>query len=71
MSTRRQWYIHMQDKTEHLLRSKSHAETQIIGFRLPVPLAKAIKVEAAQRQVPLNSLLAEMWELYRETKRAS
>lgn len=60
----------MQDKTGRPRRSKPHAETQIIGFRLPVPLAKAIKVEAARRQVPLNSLLAEMWELYREAKRA-
>jgi predicted HicB family RNase H-like nuclease len=46
-------------------------ESQIIGFRMPKPIAKAIKVEAARRQVPLNGLLAEMWELYRESKRAS
>ena len=38
-------------------------DSQIIGFRLPVPLAKAIKIEAARRQLPLNSLLAEMWNL--------
>ena len=44
--------------------------SQIIGFRLPVPVAKAIKVEAARRQVPLNGLLTEMWQLYRENKRA-
>lgn len=45
-------------------------QSQIIGFRLPVPMAKAIKVEAARRQLPLNALLAEMWQLYRENKRA-
>jgi len=45
------------------------AASQIIGFRLPVAVAKAIKVEAARRQVPLNSLLIEMWELYRGAKR--
>lgn len=45
-------------------------DSQIIGFRMPKPIAKAIKVEAARRQMPLNSLLAEMWQLYRENKRA-
>jgi predicted HicB family RNase H-like nuclease len=44
--------------------------SQIIGFRMPKPVAKAIKMEAARRKVPLNGLLAEMWELYRENKRA-
>lgn len=47
-----------------------HEESQIIGFRLPIPTAKAIKVEAARRQLPLNALLVEMWQLYREAKRA-
>jgi hypothetical protein len=37
---------------------------------MPAPTAKAIKVEAARRRVRLNDLLAEMWELYREQKRA-
>jgi predicted HicB family RNase H-like nuclease len=45
-------------------------DSQIIGFRMPKPVAKAIKVEAARRQIPLNGLLAEMWQLYRENKRA-
>ena len=36
-------------------------DSQIIGFRMPKPVATAIKVEAARRQVPLNGLLAEMW----------
>jgi hypothetical protein len=52
---------------------KQHRETggsQIIGFRLPVPLAKAIKLEAGRRQMPLNVLLIEMWQLYRDAKRA-
>ncbi len=52
---------------------KRHREagvSQIIGFRLPVPIAKAIKVEAARQQMPLNALLTEMWQLYRENKRA-
>jgi hypothetical protein len=60
----------MQDKVARPRRSNPHKESQIIGFRLPVPVAKAIKVEAARRQLPLNSLLVEMWELYREAKRA-
>jgi type III restriction enzyme len=37
---------------------------------LPVPFAKANKVEAARRQLPLNALLTEMWQLYGENKRA-
>jgi hypothetical protein len=45
-------------------------DSQIIGFRMPKAIAQAIKVEAARRQVPLNRLLAEMWKLYRENKRA-
>jgi hypothetical protein len=45
-------------------------DSQIIGFRLPVPIAKAVKIEAARRRIPLNALLVEMWELYRESKRA-
>jgi hypothetical protein len=51
-------------------RRRETGESQIIGFRMPVPVAKAIKVEAARRQVQLNDLLGEMWKLYRENKRA-
>ncbi len=57
-------------KDEPAKRRRDGGASQIVGFRLPVPLAKAIKVEAARRQVPLNGLLAEMWQLYREAKRA-
>ncbi|MGH7118185.1 MAG: hypothetical protein ACREFP_04215 [Acetobacteraceae bacterium] len=45
-------------------------ESRIIGFRLPVKVAEAVKVEAARRNLPLNALFVEMWELYRERKRA-
>lgn len=45
-------------------------DSQIVGFRIPNPVAKAIKVEAARRKLPLNFLLTEMWQLYREAKRA-
>ncbi len=58
-------------KTDTSKRRPETGASQIIGFRLPVSVAKAIKVEAARRQMPLNSLLAEMWQLYRENKRAS
>lgn len=57
-------------KDEPAKRRRDSGASQIVGFRLPVSLAKAIKVEAARRQVPLNSLLTEMWQLYREAKRA-
>lgn len=42
----------------------SQSETQIIGFRLPKALAAAVKTEAARRGLPLNTLFAELWELY-------
>lgn len=54
---------------EHRERVKRE-DSQIIGFRLPVPIAKALKTGAARRQIPLNALLVEMWELYQESKRA-
>jgi hypothetical protein len=57
-------------KNDKPKRRPETAASQIIGFRLPVSVAKAIKVEAARRQVPLNGLLTEMWQLYRESKRA-
>jgi hypothetical protein len=57
-------------KEERRKRRPETGASQIIGFRLPLPIAKAIKVEAARRQLPLNGLLAEMWQLYRENKRA-
>ena len=47
-----------------------HGHTQVVGFRITHSLAAAIKVEAAKRQMPLNRLLAEMWKLYSEAKRA-
>jgi predicted HicB family RNase H-like nuclease len=49
--------------TEKSLRLTKEDST-IIGFRLPNSVAQAVKVEAAQRQVALNSLFVEMWELY-------
>jgi hypothetical protein len=57
-------------KNQRPNRTPENATTQIIGFRLPIPIAKAIKIEAARRQIRLNALLAEMWQLYREAKRA-
>jgi predicted DNA binding CopG/RHH family protein len=55
-------------------RKRSHrppaSETQIVGFRLPIPLAKAIKAEAAKRGMPLNHLMEEFWKTYREARRA-
>ena len=61
----------MADKVEkkHIAQT-GRGQSQIIGFRLPISLAKAIKVEAARRQLPLNALLAEMRQICRENKRA-
>ena len=43
--------------------------TQIVGIRLPQHLAAAFKAEAAARNVPMNALFREMWELYGQTIR--
>ncbi|MGP8026149.1 MAG: hypothetical protein ACLPJJ_05485 [Acidocella sp.] len=60
--------------TEDKRRARRHylttqEESKIIGFRLPAKLAEAVKVEAAQRSMPLNTLFVEIWELYRKNKR--
>ena len=43
--------------------------TQVIGIRLPKQTAVAFKKEAAGRNVRLNELFEEMWELYWQAKR--
>lgn len=58
----------MTEREQPLPRSMRKNDSQIIGFRIPKPVAKAIKMEAARRELPLNLLLAEMWQLYRENK---
>lgn len=61
----------MAKKAEQLSHGKtSHTDSQVVGFRIPHALASDIKIEAAKRHIPLNKLLAEMWQLYREAKRA-
>ena len=52
-------------------KGEEREDSQIVGFRLPKNVAAALKVEAATRNLKLNALLIEMWELYRKTKRAS
>jgi hypothetical protein len=43
-------------------------DSSIIGFRLPKSVAQAVKVEASTREMALNSLFIEMWELYTKQK---
>ena len=43
--------------------------TRVTGIRLPKQTAVAFKKEAAGRNVRLNELFEEMWELYRQAKR--
>ncbi|WP_147041211.1 hypothetical protein [Skermanella aerolata] len=50
---------------------KGTANTQIIGFQLPASVAKEVKTEASQRNVPLNKLFSKIWETYQEKKRGS
>jgi hypothetical protein len=55
--------------TEKTKRQRSKNESQIIGFRLPKPLAARIKEEAARRNMRLNKLLEEMWNNYEKNKK--
>ena len=43
--------------------------TQVVGIRLRKQTAVAFKKEAAGRNVRLNELFQEMWELYWQAKR--
>ena len=45
-------------------------ESSIIGFRLPKEMTQAVKMEATKRELALNTLFVEMWELYMKQKRA-
>jgi hypothetical protein len=38
---------------------------QIVGFSLKPELAEAVKSEAKSRRIPLQTLLEEMWALYK------
>jgi hypothetical protein len=46
----------------------TNEDSSIIGFRLPKAVAQAVKVEATQRELALNALFVEMWELYTRQK---
>lgn len=46
-------------------------KTQIIGIRFPLEMAKAIKVEAVQRNMRINHLFQEIWEGYLKSKKGS
>lgn len=41
---------------------------QIVGFSLDPKLARAVKAEAAMRNVSLRKLFEEVWTLYLENK---
>jgi hypothetical protein len=53
--------------TERSLRLSNEASS-IIGFRLPKAVAQEVKVEASKRNLALNALFVEMWELYTKQK---
>ena len=48
----------------------SNSETQIIGLRLDKDLACSVKIEAAERNMLLKDLFAEMWALYNSSKKS-
>ncbi len=45
------------------------ANSRIIGVRLPTQLAIEVKAEAARRNIALNKLFLEMWDLYQQQAR--
>jgi hypothetical protein len=47
----------------------THGNRQIVGFSLSPARAAEVKVEAAQRRIPLRTLFEEMWELYKKHKK--
>jgi len=46
----------------------SKDDSQVVGFRIPQPLARDVKAEAGKRGLKLNQLFAELWDLYRKQK---
>ena len=47
-------------------RMEKGQSTQVIGIRLPRQTAIGFKKEAAIRNVRLNELFVDMWDLYRQ-----
>lgn len=43
-------------------------DSQIVGIRIPIALARDVKAEAARRGLKLNQLFGEMWDLYKKQK---
>ena len=39
-------------------------QTAVLGFRLPRSIIRAVKIEAAKRDLHLNALFEEMWAAY-------
>lgn len=50
-------------------RARAPGETQTIGVRLPIAIAREVKAESAQRQVAIKVMFAEMWPPYKKQKR--
>ncbi len=49
--------------------SKNSASRRIIGFSLSPQLAAKVKAEATRRDVKLNQLFEELWELYEKASK--
>jgi len=47
----------------------SHQPNQVVGIRLPQNLIIALKKEAASRNIRLNELFLEIWDLYQKNGR--
>jgi len=49
-------------------KSEKQPGRQIVGFSLPPELARAVKVEAAERKMSLRKLFEEMWADYQQRR---
>jgi hypothetical protein len=59
-------------KTKPIRPRKEQSDSKIIGFRLPLDLAREVKMEASQRGMKLNDLFAELWAQHKnQLKRQS
>ena len=45
-------------------RKEHNRNRQIVGFSLPIDLARDVKAEAASRGISLRTLFEELWGLY-------
>lgn len=59
----------LKDKVTKRSLRLGQSDSSIIGFRTPKEISHPVKIEAAQREMPIDALFVEMWKLYLHEKR--